>query len=180
MQILLLYASVVLIWGSTWAAIPFQLGDVAEEVSIGYRFGIAALCLYAFALLARRPLQLPRKTYGFVFLQGTLLFCLNYILVYYATARITSGLVAVIFSSIVLFNAILERVFFGATVTLQDENDETVVYRLVGPDEFDREDHFISIDSPLARSLLKRELGDEVEVQVPRGRLVYLIADITY
>ncbi len=73
-----------------------------------------------------------------------------------------------------------EQVFFGATVTLQDENDETVVYRLVGPDEFDREDHYISIDSPLARSLLKRELGEEVEVEVPRGRLVYFIADINY
>ncbi len=116
MQILLLYASVVLIWGSTWAALPFQLGIVAEEVSIGYRFGIAALCLYSYALLARRRLRLPTRAYGFVFLQGTLLFCLNYILVYYATARVTSGLVAVVFSSIVLFNAILERVFFGSLI----------------------------------------------------------------
>ena len=68
----------------------------------------------------------------------------------------------------------------GATVVLEDEQDTCVTYRIVGPDEFDHEPHYISVDSPLARSLLKRELGDEVEVQVPRGRLVYLIADITY
>ncbi len=73
-----------------------------------------------------------------------------------------------------------EQVFFGATVTLEDENDEQVVYRIVGPDEFDCEDYYISVDSPLAKSLLKRELGDEIEVDVPKGRLVYYIADIEY
>ncbi len=73
-----------------------------------------------------------------------------------------------------------ERVFFGATVTLEDENGETVVYRIVGPDEFDHEAHYISVDSPLARSLMKRELGDEIEVEVPRGKLVYYIAAIEY
>jgi len=112
MQVVLLYASVVLIWGSTWAAIPYQLGDVSAELSVAYRFGIAALFLYAYALLSRRQLRLPADAYAFVFLQGTLLFCLNYFLVYYGAAHITSGLVAVLFSSIVLFNAIFERVFF--------------------------------------------------------------------
>ncbi len=73
-----------------------------------------------------------------------------------------------------------ERVFFGATVTLEDENGETVVYRIVGPDEFDHEPHYISVDSPLARSLMKRDLGDEIEVEVPRGKLVYYIAAIEY
>jgi len=116
MQVVLLYASVVLIWGSTWAAIPFQLGSIAVEVSVAYRFGIAALFLYAYALLSRRRIRLPANAYGFVFLQGTLLFCLNYFLVYYATARITSGLVAVVFSSIVLFNAINERIFFNTRI----------------------------------------------------------------
>jgi transcription elongation factor GreB len=73
-----------------------------------------------------------------------------------------------------------DRVYFGASVTLEDENQQTVVYRIVGPDEFDREPHYISVDSPLARSLLKRELGEEVEVDVPSGRLVYYISDIAY
>ncbi|TNF88512.1 MAG: transcription elongation factor GreB, partial [Gammaproteobacteria bacterium] len=46
-----------------------------------------------------------------------------------------------------------ERIFFGATVTLEDEDENTVIYRIVGPDEFDHEEHYISVDSPLARSL---------------------------
>lgn len=73
-----------------------------------------------------------------------------------------------------------ERVFFGATVRLEDEDENTLTYRIVGPDEFDHEEHYISVDSPLARSLMKRELGDEVEVEVPKGRLVYYISGIEY
>ena len=73
-----------------------------------------------------------------------------------------------------------EQVFFGATVQLMDDDEALVTYRIVGPDEFDREAHYISVDSPLARSLLKRELGDEVEVDVPSGLQRYYIADIEY
>lgn len=113
MQIFLLYAGVVLIWGSTWAAIPFQLGVVAEEVSIGYRFGIAAIILYVYAAAAGKQLKLPYSAYPFIFLQGALLFCINYILVYYGAAYLTSGIVAVLFSSIVVMNAVFERAFFG-------------------------------------------------------------------
>jgi len=71
-------------------------------------------------------------------------------------------------------------VYFGATVKLEDPNGETVSYRIVGPDEFDRAEHYISVDSPLARSLLKRELGEEIEVDVPSGRLFYVIVEIDY
>ncbi len=116
MQVFLLYAAVVLIWGSTWAAIPYQLGVVAAEVSVGYRFGIAALGLYLYAVVSRRRLRLPAKTYPMVFLQGTLLFSINYFFVYYGTAYITSGLVAVLFSSIVLMNTVFERLFFKTSV----------------------------------------------------------------
>lgn len=116
MQVLLLYATVVLIWGSTWVAIPFQLGTVAEEVSVGYRFGLAALALYAYALAGRRPLRLPGSAFPLVFLQGALLFCINYFFVYYGTAYLTSGIVAVLFSGILILNAIFERLFFGRTI----------------------------------------------------------------
>ncbi len=76
--------------------------------------------------------------------------------------------------------SLAERVFFGANVTLEDENEVLVSYRIVGPDEFDREDHYISVDSPLAKSLMKRDLGDKVEVEVPSGSLVYTIVEISY
>ena len=113
MQIFLLYAAIVLIWGSTWSAIPFQLGVVAVEVSVAYRFGLAAVVLYLYAVASRRPIRLPVRAYPFVFVQGVLLFCINYILVYYGTAYLTSGVVAVLFSSILVMNAVFERLFFG-------------------------------------------------------------------
>ena len=119
MQVYILYAAVVLIWGSTWSAIPYQLGDVAAELSVGYRFGIAAILLYLYALITRRKLALPADAYPFVILQGLLLFSLNYFLVYYGTAYITSGLVAVVFSSVVVFNAVFERVFFKSALEVR-------------------------------------------------------------
>ena len=73
-----------------------------------------------------------------------------------------------------------ERVFFGAMVRLEDGNGVAVSYRIVGPDEFDHAEGYISVDSPLAQSLLKRELGDEVEVEVPSGQLLYTIVGISY
>jgi transcription elongation factor GreB len=72
------------------------------------------------------------------------------------------------------------RVYFGATVGLEDENEAIHVYRIVGSDEFDHADHYISIDSPLARALLKCELGEEVTVQVPGGIDCYLVTEINY
>jgi len=112
MQIPLLYLTIILIWGSTWIVIPFQFGDVATEMSVGYRFGLAAILLYAYALLSGRKIALPADAYKFVFLQGSLLFSLNYFLVYYGTAYITTGLVAVVSSTIIIFNAIFQRLFF--------------------------------------------------------------------
>lgn len=116
MQTLLLYASVVLIWGTTWAAIPFQLVDVPVPLSIGYRFIIAAVGLYGYALLTRRRLSVPWPQLPMVLLQGVLLFFINYLFIYNAAAYVSSGLIAVLFSLIVIFNAIFMRVFFGTAV----------------------------------------------------------------
>ncbi len=73
-----------------------------------------------------------------------------------------------------------DKVFFGAWVTLEDERGEQVCYRIVGPDESDAANQAISMDSPVGRRLLGRELDDEVEVVRPRGTAVYTITDITY
>jgi transcription elongation factor GreB len=73
-----------------------------------------------------------------------------------------------------------ERVFFGATVSLEDEQDQAHRYRIVGPDEFDREAHYISMDSPLARALMKRQLGEEVELELAGQTHFYLITAIDY
>ncbi|MFW6092601.1 MAG: transcription elongation factor GreB [Pseudomonadota bacterium] len=72
------------------------------------------------------------------------------------------------------------RVFFGAWVTLEDEHGERHRYRLVGPDEFDRAPEYISIDAPLARALLKKQVDDEVTFRQPDGERSYHVVDIRY
>jgi len=72
------------------------------------------------------------------------------------------------------------RVFFGAWVTLSDEEDQEVIYRLVGPDEWDIKKGEISIDSPVARALLGKHIGDEVVVQTPEGERILDITNIRY
>lgn len=113
MHTLFLYAGVVLIWGTTWAAIPYQLGEVAVPVSVGYRFVLAAISLYLYAWLTRRRFRVPRDAMPMILLQGILLFFINYLLIYHAAAYITSGLIAVLFTLIVLLNAVFSRLFFG-------------------------------------------------------------------
>ncbi|HEX5057592.1 MAG TPA: transcription elongation factor GreB [Gammaproteobacteria bacterium] len=73
-----------------------------------------------------------------------------------------------------------ERVFFGARVTLENGRGETVSYRIVGADEYDQDKNCISVDSPLAKALLKKKLDDEVRVETPKGRNLYLLVDIAY
>ncbi len=113
MQSFLLYASVVLIWGTTWVAIPFQLGEIDISVSVGYRFLLAAAVLYGYALLTGRQLGVPSSALPTVALQGLLLFCVNYLFIYHGTAYLSTGLVAVLFSLIVILNAIFGRLFFN-------------------------------------------------------------------
>jgi transcription elongation factor GreB len=72
------------------------------------------------------------------------------------------------------------KVFFGASVTLEDENGKTVCYRIVGADEFDPAQGWISIDSPMATALLKKSLDDEVRVETPGGPVNFTIVDISY
>ncbi|WP_210397070.1 transcription elongation factor GreB [Motiliproteus sediminis] len=72
------------------------------------------------------------------------------------------------------------KVFFGAWVSLLDEQDQAREYRIVGADEIDIDSGLISIDTPLARALLKRQVGDEVEVTTPGGKRWYEITSIRY
>lgn len=116
MRVLILYTIVVLIWGSTWAAIPYQLGVVAEELSVAYRFGLGSLMLFAYAIASGRAISLPRSTYRYILIMGAMMFSAGYLFIYYAAAYITSGLVAVVFSLIVVSNALYERVFFATRV----------------------------------------------------------------
>lgn len=74
-----------------------------------------------------------------------------------------------------------DAVYFGATVELEDEaTGDTLRYRIVGPDETDAKQGWISVDSPLARALLKKRIDDSVEATLPRGVVRYVIVDVQY
>lgn len=108
-----LYLITVLIWGTTWIAIEFQLGEVAPGVSIFYRYTIAALLLFAWCRARRLPLAFDRGAHARFALLGLLLFCLNYLLTYYAQVHITSALSAIAFSTMLWMNIANARLFFG-------------------------------------------------------------------
>ena len=72
------------------------------------------------------------------------------------------------------------KVFFGAWVTLEDDAGALHTYRVVGPDEFDADRGWISMDSPLGRALLGREVDDEVTVQRPKGSATFTVVGIRY
>lgn len=112
----LLYAVTVLFWGTSWLAIKFQLGVVAPEISIVYRFGAAALIMLAFCLATRRRLGFSLREHAFMAAQGLCLFSTNFLLIYSATQYLTSGLVAVAFSTITVITIVLGALFFGFPV----------------------------------------------------------------
>ncbi|OED41249.1 transcription elongation factor GreB [Chromatiales bacterium (ex Bugula neritina AB1)] len=72
------------------------------------------------------------------------------------------------------------KAFFGAFVELSDEDGETLEVRIVGPDEIDPAQQWISVDSLMARALLKNTVGDEITVSAPKGQSIYYIESITY
>lgn len=72
------------------------------------------------------------------------------------------------------------KVFFGAWVKLEDEQGHLKIYRIVGPDEFDPKKNWISIDSPVARSLIGHKVDDEITVNTPNGKAYYYILAIYY
>jgi len=72
------------------------------------------------------------------------------------------------------------RIFFGAWVRLEDDDGRESVYRIVGADEFDPAKGWISIDSPLARALLKKTVDDEVSVELPGGRRNLVVLAVSY
>ncbi len=73
-----------------------------------------------------------------------------------------------------------DQIFFGAWVTLEKENGEEVCYRIVGADEIDSEKGYISLDSPLAKALLKKKLDDDIKLNIAGKTTEYIITDIQY
>jgi drug/metabolite transporter (DMT)-like permease len=116
MNNLLLYTITVLAWGSTWLVINFQLGDVAIEASVVYRYAIAAMILFAWARNRGLPLRFGLIAHIRFFLLGLLLFSFNYIATYSAQDYIPSALNAVAFSTMMWMNVLNTRLFFGTPI----------------------------------------------------------------
>ena len=96
-----LYLVTVLIWGSSWYAITFQLGVVEAEISLIYRFLLASVILLLFCLITKRSLRFSPSQHLFIFLQGLFLFSTNYLIFYWAIGLLTSGVVALLFSTVI-------------------------------------------------------------------------------
>ncbi|MFJ2333790.1 DMT family transporter [Pseudomonas helleri] len=109
---LFLYVLTVLIWGTTWIALKLQLGVVAIPVSIVYRFGLAALVLFAVLLLSRKLQMMNKRGHLICLAQGLCLFCVNFMCFLTASQWVPTGLIAVVFSTATLWNALNARVFF--------------------------------------------------------------------
>ena len=119
MENLLLYAGSVLIWGSTWFAITFQLGEVAPQVSLVYRYAIASAVLFAWCLVRRRSLRFDLASHGYFLGLGALLFGINYYCTYHAQLYISSALNCIAFSSLVWLNILNSRWLLGTRVEWQ-------------------------------------------------------------
>ena len=74
----------------------------------------------------------------------------------------------------------MKQIFFGAWVTVKTHTGDEATYRIVGPDEFDPDKGYISLDSPLAKALLKKTINDEVIIHADGAELSYVVIDVNY
>lgn len=172
-----LYLASVLIWGSTWIAITYQLGTVPPAVSVAYRFALAAAILLLWCVLRSLPLAFRWRDHVAIAVQGALLFGANYVLVYLSERHIPSGLTAVIFCTLVFWNMLGARVFFGTPLTARRITGATLgitgVGLLFAPELtiFSRgEDSVLGLVYGLA-SALSASLGNLVASRNQRGGL---------
>ena len=112
----LLYIVTVLIWGSTWLAIEFQLGEVPVEVSLVYRFAIAASIMWLYCWKRSIALHFSLQNHAFILLLAICNFSANYLFMYLAQGYITSAMSSIAFSTILLMNIINTRFFFGKKI----------------------------------------------------------------
>lgn len=108
----LLYISMVFIWGLSWISIKWQHGNVPMEVSIFYRFAIAVIIMFIIGKCWRKLQPVKPRDQPFLALQGLCLFCCNFLAFYSATLYIPSGLVAVFMATAPIFNAVHSRFFY--------------------------------------------------------------------
>lgn len=116
-QNLFLYALCTLIWGSTWFAITWQVDAASPIASVFWRFLIAFLILLPVCFITKKTMKYSRQQHMLFASQGVFMFSVNYMLTYLAETMATSGLVALGFCTLIYYNMIGMRVFFGKPIT---------------------------------------------------------------
>lgn len=111
-----LYAATVLFWGVSWIAMKAQLGVVAPEMSVLWRFALAALATWAWVLATGRPVRFPAADHLRFLAAGCCLFSFNFVAFYYGAVPIPSGLLSVVFSLASIFNLVLGFLVFRQRV----------------------------------------------------------------
>lgn len=112
-----LFAICAVVWGTTWHAITYQLADIAPELSVATRFGLAGIVVLAFSAWRGQRLRFSPGEHAALALQGAFLYGVSYVCVYHAEQHVASGLVAVGYSASPLAAAIGARWVFGTRVT---------------------------------------------------------------
>jgi drug/metabolite transporter (DMT)-like permease len=113
----LYFATVTMIWGSTWLVIKYQLGEVPPSWSVTWRFLVAGVLLFGFCLATGRQLRLTARQHGFAALVGLAQFMLNFNFVYRAEEHVASGLVALTFALLIIPNSLFSWALFGQRVS---------------------------------------------------------------
>lgn len=119
MKNIALYAITVLVWGSSWFAIEYQLDKVDVLVAVFYRFSIAAVIMWAYCLLIRAPMSFKARDHFFILVLALFNFSLNYIVIYYSQQYLTSAMTSIAFSTMLLMNILNTRLFFGKAISAQ-------------------------------------------------------------
>ena len=112
-----LFAACVLIWGTTWHAITYQVGLTAPEVGVALRFGLAGLVVLVMCRLRGLPLRFSWRDHGLFALQGVFLYGVSYVCVYHAERHVPSGLVAIGYSASPLLAGLGAQALFGLAVS---------------------------------------------------------------
>lgn len=116
---LALYALVVFVWGTSWIGMRWQVGVVAPEVSVLWRFALAFSLMFAWAAIAGQRLRYPPSAHGYFAAMGATMFSLNLVLFYTASLYVATGLMAVVFSLASIFNLVLGAIFIGQPIRMR-------------------------------------------------------------
>lgn len=112
----ILYIVTVLVWGSTWLAIEFQLGEVDVAASVAYRFMISAALMWCYCLWAKVPMAFSLRNHCFILILAMFNFSINYAVIYSSQKYLSSAMTSTAFSTMLLLNIINTRIFFGTKI----------------------------------------------------------------